>query len=181
VTAGLPCPEARALLDESLDRALSAGESRALEVHLRECPACRAEAAAARRVHEALAGASLPDPGPAFTDRVVAALDRGPRALPREPLPRRAARWTLSALATAAVAAAAVLVLPGTADAAGLDGLLLPGLGDAVPALAPGTGDLLLRAGTLLPPWAAAAAACAAGALLAVEVAVARRRPAGRP
>jgi anti-sigma factor RsiW len=168
-----------ALVDEGLDRVLAPGERAAVDAHLAGCAECRAGAAAAAEVHGALEAMEVPDPGPALTEAVVAALDRGPPALPAEPPVRRAARIAASLLATAAVAAAAVLVLPESASAAGLDGLLPAGLGASLPAIPEETGDLLRGAGSLPPPCAAAASACAAAVLLTLEVAAARRRNGG--
>jgi anti-sigma factor RsiW len=140
----LPCEEARGLLDERLDRTLEPAEASVLAAHLDRCASCRAAADALDGVHGALLSMDPPDPGPAFTDRVVASLDRAPgtgAAVPRSD-GRRILRGLAAAAGTAVFAAAALLLLPVDAASATLGGYVpdpaLPSLPDSAARLAAG-------------------------------------------
>jgi hypothetical protein len=183
VTAGpLPCEEARALLDEGFDRPLAPGEEEALRGHLAACAACREDASAAERIHLALASMTAPDPGPSFSDRVVAALDRAPGAdgarAPSGADGPGLLRGLVAAAGTAAVAALAVAVLPLDAAAASVEGLLPRVPVPSLPELPAGAGRLLAGLPDLLPPWAAALAGLVAAAAVPVT---ALRRTGRRP
>jgi hypothetical protein len=181
----LPCEEARALLDEGFDRALAPAEAEALRAHLDGCASCRDEAAAAERVHRALASMVPPDPGPAFADRVVGALDRAPGGSP-DGVPgdlaargSRLLRGLVAVAGTAAVAALAIAVLPLDAAAATVGDLLPRVPAPALPAIPVAAADMVAGLPGLLPPWAAALGALAAAAAAAVPVAALRRGPPG--
>ena len=166
----LSCADARALVDARLDGRLPSGDDAALRTHLEACAPCAAVAADARRVHSALLALHPGDPGPEFTERVIAALDRGPA--PGEaaiPAPRgRFAAAVAGAAATTALAAAAVALLP-VEEAAASVASRIPLLASPVPALPEPATRLLAGIGTAVPVWAAAAAGAAAllGAFLA--------------
>jgi anti-sigma factor RsiW len=176
----LSCAAARALLDERLDRRLDGNEASALADHLAACEGCRAEAAALARLHRnlgAVLGAAAADPGPAFTERVVAALDRAPGSAAAGPARRGAAlaRGLVAATGIAGLAALALLLFPPEALASGLAALPavpLPGWGD----LPPSPGALLAD----LPPGVGPGDAIAAlgGAVLALLL---LRSRTGRP
>ncbi len=162
----LPCEEARALLDEGLDRALDPAEEAALAAHLRGCAACRSEAAALAAVDGALRGMEGAELGPSFSDGVIAALDRAPGGAPGSPpapLRVRVLRAVVAAGGTAAVVALAMAVLPVEA-AASTVATMVPSLpAPPIPEVLAGFSGI----GALLPAWAAAAgsvlAAAAAG------------------
>ena len=167
----IPCEEARGLLDERLDGPLGDAAEEALDAHLAACAACREVAGSLEEVDAALRGMDLPDPGPAFSDRVVAALDRAPgeparRVLPAVPIRVRLLRGLLAAAGTGALVALAVAVLP-------VEALALPAGGFVPEIPVPTVGVPALLAG--LPPWAAAAGALIAVAGAAIPVATLRR------
>ncbi len=179
----LPCDEARGLLDERLDRPLRPEETTALDAHLASCASCLAASADLDRVHHLLGGTTSMDPGPAFSERVVAALDRGPgMGIRRGPGTRSRERMLLGALSvlgTAAVAALAVAVLPIDAAAASVADLV-PGLpAPALPEIPPQAAGLFGEFTAWMPPWASAAGAAAALLAAAAQVASIRRRPGG--
>ena len=169
----IPCEEARALLDERLDRALAGADATALRVHLDGCAACREEAAALAAVDGALRAGGIADPGPAFSARVVAALDRGPGGAPAAPAGGTTVGGLVSVAGTAAFAALALVLLPFDAAAGTVTGLV-PEIAlreIAAPAI-PEVLDLL---GRMLPAWAAAAGALIALGGAAAQVALLRR------
>ena len=166
----IPCETARALLDEALDRPLVDGESEVLAAHLASCPACREEAAALGAVDGALRGMAAPDPGDAFSDRVVAALDRAPGgSAPPVPAGTRILRALVAAAGTAAFVGLCVALLPLRATASTV-GSLVP----EIPA--PPIPDVLAGISGIVPPCAAAAGALLAAAGAALAVAALRRR-----
>ena len=157
----MTCPEALARADAALEGPLPAPEEEALLAHLASCPACAAEAGEGRRLHASLLALRVEDPGPAFAERVVGALDRGPGGPGRAP--GRILRAAVAVVGTAAVSAAALLLLP-VEEAAAAVAERVPALSSPVPALA-GIADVL-------PPWAAPAAA---GILAVLAIARAAR------
>jgi hypothetical protein len=185
----VPCEEARGLLDERLDRPLDEAEEGALLLHLAGCASCREEAVALESVHASLSGMEPADPGAAFTDRVVAALDRAPGGGPgvgrgggAVPAPAgiRLLRGLVAAAGTTAFVALAVAVFPIDAAASTMGGLVpeipVPGiLAPALPALPAAAADLFAGLPGLVPPWAAALGALLAAAAAAVPVAALRR------
>src|SRR3954449_3338683 len=88
--------------------AVDGDEQEAIEVHLRECPRCRAEVADHREVAALLAHGGQPAPD-GIWDRIVDSLEEAPPRLnlaPVAPLARRRGVGTRLAAAVAAVAAA---------------------------------------------------------------------------
>jgi hypothetical protein len=169
----IPCEEARALLDERLDGTLAGADAAALRVHLDGCAACREDAAALAAVDGALRADGIPDPGPAFSDRVVAALDRGPSRAPPARTGGTTVRGLVAFAGTAAFAALAVALLPFDGAAATVTGLV-PEI--ALPAIpAPPIPAVLAGFGGILPAWAAAAGALVALGGAAAQVALLRR------
>lgn len=102
------CPESFRAQDY-LDGELVPAEREAFEAHLARCAICDREVAVYRRVFASMTAIETWDPGPAFTERVMA-----------EVMPKRAGRWVPavawaaggSLFATAATIAVATL-LPG--------------------------------------------------------------------
>ena len=160
----LRCDEALALADARLDGPLHPRDAEALRAHLEACASCDASAADGRRVHEALSAPVAAEPGPEFTDRVIAALDRGPRRAARAARPAGAVRLlrvVVGAAATAAVAAGAFLLLP-VEEAGAAVASRVPVLAAPVPDLAEPATRILAGVGDAVPAWIAAAAAAAA-------------------
>jgi anti-sigma factor RsiW len=177
------CDEARGLLDERLDGPLPAEQAAGLDAHVAGCDRCRTAAAGLGRVHAALSAGPAAGPGPAFTDRVAAALDRGPGAgRPRTAHAGRRERilsGAVAVLGTVAVAALAVAVLPVDAAAATVEDLVPAMPAASVPALPAAAADLLGDLGGALPAWASAAGALAALAAVAFQVVAVRRHAGG--
>lgn len=172
----IPCEETRGLLDERLDGPLDGASEEALRVHLAACAACREEAAALASVDAVLLGMEAPDPGPAFSDRVIAALDRapgGPSGPPIPPVPPRVRllRFLVGATGTAAFVALAMALLPVEATASTVGGLVPVIPAPPLPEVLAGFSGF---AGSL-PAWAAAAGALLAAAGAALPVAALRR------
>lgn len=101
------CPESRHVQDY-LDGELVPAERSAFEAHVATCAACHRELAVYRIVFERMAAIETWDPGPAFTERVLA------EAMPRH------SRWlpVLGWVAGGSLAASAAVITAG---------LLLPG------------------------------------------------------
>ncbi len=181
----IPCEEARGLLDERLDRDLGGAEEGALVRHLASCASCREEASALEAVHRSLAAMGPPDPGEAFTDRVVAALDRapggpspagsGPAGSAPAPAGLRLLRGLVVAAGTGAFVALAVAVIPIDAAAATVGGLVPAIPAAAIPAFPAAAADLFAGLPGLVPAWAAALGALVAATAAAVPVAALRR------
>ncbi|HEU4395211.1 MAG TPA: zf-HC2 domain-containing protein, partial [Planctomycetota bacterium] len=164
-----------ALADARLDGPLPPRDAEALRAHLEACASCAGFAADGRRVHEALAAPVAAEPGPDFTDRVIDALDRGPRRAGARPA--RAAfllRAVVGVAATAAVAAGAILLLP-VEEAGAAVASRVPVLAAPVPDLAEPATRILAGVGDAVPAWIAAAAGAAA--LAGAFAAGRRRRP----
>lgn len=96
---------------------LDSGRNAAVEEHLNECPACRAEAERAREMWEMLGSAGAPSPATGSVWTAVRARTFGPETYEREWF-FGAGRLARTGLATAAVAAGLVLgvLLPIGAD-----------------------------------------------------------------
>ena len=91
--------------------AVDADEAEAIELHLRECPRCRAEVAEHRETAAFLASAGSPAPDGVW-DRIAAELDEPPPELTLGrivPMQKPVRRWPFTA--TTAVAAALALLL----------------------------------------------------------------------
>jgi len=98
-------------VQDFLDGALAPAEVAAFQDHLRGCTGCAAEIAAWSRVFQALDATPLLDPGPALTERVLAAIV--PSRIRRRWL--RTVGWTYAGSLAASVAAAAFAAnLPGS-------------------------------------------------------------------
>ncbi len=100
----MTCRAIEFLLLESEDRALDGDDRRAVEEHLRDCPACRAFRAARLEIRDAASGFPRPDPPPAL-DRgtrslCLEALAGTPAASAKVPLPVVLAAILFAALAT---------------------------------------------------------------------------------
>src|SRR5215212_7547374 len=93
--------------------AVDGDEQEAIEIHLRECPRCRAEVADHREVAALLAHGGQPAPD-GIWDRIVDSLEEAPPRLnlaPVVPLTRRRGVGMRLAAAVAAVAAAVIGLL----------------------------------------------------------------------
>src|SRR6266446_3015188 len=107
----MDCEQAVALLSARLDHEIQPDNRVPLELHLRDCPACRATADAFGLQHQELRGAFEPrrQAAAATAEKVAAQLPAARASAPKFPRPRSTA--ARSALVLVAVAAAAVIVL----------------------------------------------------------------------
>lgn len=108
----MPHEEIQSLLGAYALDAADGDEAEAVELHLRDCPRCRAEVAEHRETASLLASGHAPAPVDVW-DRIAAGLDEPP-AQPTAPgvtflRPRRGAQRLAVALASAAAVAVAVL------------------------------------------------------------------------
>lgn len=112
----MQCPECKLEIPLLLDGALGPAEEAALTAHLESCPACALELEKAQCFHSFLRKRLRPEPAPADLRRQIMADMRASRP---------GSKWRLPAVCTAAVAAAAALVL--VVSGAELGGGKIPG------------------------------------------------------